>query len=349
MTDDLTEATGLTSMSSRARMRAARSTPAPVATVVVATHNRCTLLGRLLVALAQQVGAPAFEVVVVDDASSDGTWDELEQGTASSPFPLRPIRVPVNRGPAHARNLGWRASAADVVCFTDDDCIPVATWLAELLRRTDQADIVQGRTEPNPDQLDRRGPFSRTMIVPYEQGFYETCNIAFRRSVLDRLGGFDESFRYPFGEDTDLAWRARRSGARTTFATDALVHHEVWPSDLRATFRDAKRLEGIVHVTRNHPDLRRQVGWSLFARTSHPAALAALAGLLMVLSRPRSRQAWAVAGLLGVRYGWECRRHRPPPPARWQWAGVVPASLTVDLYESAVMAAASIHYRTVLL
>lgn len=333
MTDDLTGATS----------------PAPVATVVVATHNRRALLARLVVALTRQVGAPAFEVVVVDDASNDGTWDELERAAASSPFPLQRIRVPVNRGPAHARNLGWRAAAADVVCFTDDDCIPVATWLAGLLRRVDQADIVQGRTEPNPEQLDRRGPFSRTMIVPFEQGFYETCNIAYRRPVLERLGGFDESFRNPFGEDTDLAWRARGSGARTTFAADALVHHEMWPSHVCATFRDAKRLEGMVHATRNHPDLRRQVGWRLFARTSHPAALAALAGLLMVLSRPRARSAWAVAGSLGLRYAWVCRRHRPPPPARWQWVGVVPAALTVDLYEFAVMAAASARYRTVLL
>lgn len=331
-------------------MRGDRDTqPSPAASIVIATHNRHDLLRRTLDALARQEGAPPFEVVVVDDASTDGTWDSLKGRPSAWPFPLHPVRVEENRGPAHARNLGWRSASADVVCFTDDDCVATPTWLANLLRHIEGADVVQGFTEPNPMQIDRRGPFSRSITVRFEEGFYETCNIAYRRPVLERLGGFDESFRYPFGEDCDLAWRAKSSGSRTAFAADAVVYHDIWPSDLRAAFRNAKRLEGIVHATKNHPALRDNTKWRVFGRGTHPAALQALAGLGLVAARPRSLPVWTAAGGLGLWYAWVTRRHRHKPPEKWQWIGVVPAAFTVDLYEIAVMAKASLRYRTFLI
>lgn len=321
---------------------------APAASVVIATYNRRAMLEATLDALEVQVGAPRFEVVVVDDASPDDTQAMLAARPAGR-FELRSIRVERNRGPAHARNLGWQAARAATVCFTDDDCVPTPGWLAALLAPTDGVDLVQGRTEPNPDHADRRGPFSRTMIVVHEEGFYETCNIAYPRALLARLGGFDESFRFPFGEDTDLAWRAREQGATTTFAPEALVHHVVWPSDAGAAFRNVPRIDGIVHMVSKHPDLRHHVGWRRFARRTHPPALLAGAAIVGVLGRPRSKAAWAAAGAAGLRYAWTCRRHRPPPPRRWQWVLVVPVALGVDLAEVAVMARASWRYRAVLL
>jgi glycosyltransferase involved in cell wall biosynthesis len=180
----------------------------PQASVVIATHNRRDRILRTLDALAGQVGAPPFEVIVVDDGSTDWTHAALTARTGD-PYPLRAIRQEPNRGPAAARNAGWRAATAGVVCFTDDDCTPDPGWLAALTAASDHADISQGRTMPDPGQAGNRGPFSRTMTVPFEEGFYETCNIAYHRGLLERLGGFDESFRYPYGEDTDLAWRGR--------------------------------------------------------------------------------------------------------------------------------------------
>lgn len=321
----------------------------PAASVVIATYNRRAMLEATLDALATQVGAPPFEVVVVDDASPDDTQAMLAARAASSPYPLRSIRVEQNRGPAHARNRGWRAARGSIVCFTDDDCVPSASWVAELVRRIPDADVVQGRTEPSPAQADRRGPFSRTMVVTDEEGFYETCNIAYRRAVLERLDGFDESFRFPFGEDTDLAWRARDAGARTAFAAKALVHHEVWPSDLGVAFRTVPRIDGLVHMVAKHPALRSHVGWRRFARRTHPPALLALAAAIIVGARPGSKLAWAAAGAAGAGYAWTCRRHRPPPTPRWKWVAVVPAALLVDLAEVAVMARASARYRTLLL
>lgn len=323
---------------------------APVdVSIVVATHNRRARLLRLIDALDAQCEPPRFELVVVDDASSDGTAAAVECRAKRSAFPIAVVVQPTNRGPAAARNRGWQAARGPIVCFTDDDCVPGPGWLASLVAATANADIAQGRTVPDPDQIANRGPFSRSMDVPFEQGFYETCNIAYRRDVIERAGGFDEAFRFPYGEDTDLAWRAKEHGARTVFVADAVVRHDVWPSDYRAHLRDMRRREGVVLVFRKHPALRGHFGKGIFFRPIHPPALVATGALAVLASRPRSpaRAASATAALLW--YAWVCRRFRPNPPRRRQWLGVVPLALGADLYEIAVMARASVRYRTVLL
>src|SRR4051812_244886 len=91
------------------------------ASVVVATRNRAALLPRLVAALEAQAGAPAFEVVLVDDASHDHTPTTLEQLTESASVPVRHLRLDENRGPATARNAGWRAARGELIAFTDDD------------------------------------------------------------------------------------------------------------------------------------------------------------------------------------------------------------------------------------
>lgn len=317
--------------------------------VVVATHNRRDRLDRLVDALASQQEAPPFELVVVDDASTDGTPAAVEGRAEDLPFPVSVLRQDRNGGPAQARNRGWRAARGDIVCFTDDDCVPQATWLARLVGGMDGADVAQGRTIPSPDQRANRGPFSRSMDVPFEQGFYETCNIAYRRDDLERLGGFDEAFRFPYGEDTDLAWRAREAGARTTFVADAVVHHDVWPSDYPAHLRDMRRREGIVLAFRKHPHLRQHLGKGLFFRPIHPPALVAAGAITVFAIRPRSPARAAAAAGAALWYAWVCRRFRPNPPRRREWLEVVPLALVADLYEIAVMARASARYRTLLL
>ena len=198
--------------------------------VIVPTYSRARMLPRLIAGLEAQLGDLDFEVVVVDDASKDDTAAVLEQIAATSPLTLRLIRQPRNRGPAAARNLGWRSTTAQVVVFTDDDCTAEPGWLTRLVAGADHADIVQGRTIPDPTELDQTGPFSRTLTIEHEDGFYQTCNIAYRRHVLEEAGGFDEAFRFAAGEDTDLAWRAREAGAKTAFLDDAVVRHTVRPS-----------------------------------------------------------------------------------------------------------------------
>jgi len=313
--------------------------------VVVATHNRAHLLPRLVDALAAQADVDGLEAVVVDDGSTDDTAAVLDRLAGTAPFRLVPVHRRAPAGAATARNEGWRIATGDIVLFTDDDCTPQPGWARSLVAALDGADVVQGRTLPAPDQIDDLGPFSHTIEVTSEAGEYETCNMAYRRPVLEAVGGFGEEFRYPYGEDTDLAWRAKAAGFRTAFAPDALVHHDVRPSRFTPYLRDRRRREGMVLTMRNHPDLRRRLWAGVFLHPSHAAALAvaatgALAG--------RRRTPLRVAMLVGASgwYAWNCRRTRPRPRRRAAWLVVVPAALVADLYETAVVARAAFRYRT---
>ena len=107
----------------------------PEIAVVAATHNRSDRLAALLDALrAQTLGSDRFEVVIVDDASSDGTRELLAEARGRGDLALTVLHQDSSRGPAAARNAGWRAATAPLVAFTDDDCRPSPGWLAAGLR-----------------------------------------------------------------------------------------------------------------------------------------------------------------------------------------------------------------------
>ena len=327
------------------------SVPAPSVAVVVATHQRRALLPRLIDALAAQELAPGerMEVVVVDDGSTDGTWEELQRLAADSPVPLQVLRQDRPTGPAGARNRGWRASSAPVVAFTDDDCVPTPGWLAALVAplRGGAADLVQGATMPERAEWDGSGPFARTMWVLDEDGFYATCNMAYRRAVLERAGGFDERFVRPFGEDTDLAWRAIEAGARTAFVEDAVVHHRVWPSSWPDHMRDRLRREGIVLAAREHPQIRERFWRPRWYQASHPRAVLAAAGAAAALAgRGRLRLAAPLLAAPYVRYRLVERRL---PCRTRNLVPVIALALVADLAEVGVLAVASARYRTLLL
>jgi GT2 family glycosyltransferase len=314
--------------------------------VVVATHNRAKLLPRLIAGLASQQGVDSFEVVIVDDASRDETGRTLAELASEAPITIRSIRLSENVGAAAARNVGWRATRAPLIAFTDDDCVPQPRWLATLVWGLSRHDLVQGRTLPDPEQWEKFGPFARTIDVSAEHGYYETCNMGYRRSALERVGGFDEEFRYPYGEDCDLAWRVKDGGATSVFLSDAVVYHDIWPSDYGAYLRDKVRREGLVLALRKHPALRRQRG--LFQNGTHSAAILALGGGLAFLQRPKART-FAIAACLGVPYAWNCRHYHPGPARKVEWIRVLPMHLLADLYEVGVLARASLRYGTVVL
>lgn len=309
---------------------------------MVPTRDGAARMPRLLAALRGQDITTLFEVVVVDD----GSTPPLRLDTAD--LPIRCLRHETSRGPAAARNTGWRASKAPLVAFTDDDCAPQPGWLRSLAAGLEDADVVQGRTEPDPEQDGQLGPFSHLIGVTSETGFYETCNIGYRRELLARLGGFDEGFRYPFGEDTDLAWRAKAAGARTAFAADAVVLHDVTPSDFGAHLRRLRRREGLVMAIERHPELRAATGLGLFLRPTHlPALTAAGAGVAFV-TKPSVRTLMGAAAA-GAWYARTCRWNTFKPPQKRDWAKVVPLRFVADLWEIAVLARASVRYGAVLL
>ncbi len=232
----------------------------PRVSVVVSTFDRPGRLARLLDALrAQTLGRDAFEVVVVDNGSGPSTGQLLAAARTRGDLDLRCERHEVTVGPAGGRNAGWRVARAPMVAFTDDDCRPAPGWLDALLAvcAAHPEAIVQGPTRPDPDDAARQGWLSHTVEIERLGPQYETCNIAYPRKVLERLGGFDDSFgRRPAGEDTDLAWRAIEAGTTTVFAPEALVWHAVERVGARGRLRIAGRWGPAVRVLAEHPGAR---------------------------------------------------------------------------------------------
>src|SRR5690242_17185941 len=106
------------------------------------------MLEALLDSLGRQsFDSSRFEVIVVDDASTDGTGEVLEQVAERAPYELRSLGG-TGSGPAAARNRGWREASAPLVAFTDDDCVVTPVWLEELVEASDgEETVVQGRTD----------------------------------------------------------------------------------------------------------------------------------------------------------------------------------------------------------
>jgi GT2 family glycosyltransferase len=208
---------------------------------------------------------------------------------------------------------------------------------------------VQGRTLPIPEREAGRGPFARSLWIHEDEGRYETCNMGYRRAVLEEIGGFDEGFELPYGEDIDLGWRARELGARFLFDRDALVHHEVFPSSFFAYLRDTRRRQGVVRALSRHPGFRGQLHNRWFYRASHPPALLAAAGIVLVLARPRSAWRYVGAALLGLPYVHYRIGEDPLPCRRRNLIPVIGLALIADLAEVEVLLRSSVRYRTLLL
>lgn len=283
-------------------------------TVVIPAVDRVALLARCLDGLA---GA---DVLVVHDGDEGVRRLLSERG-------LHGLQIG-DHGVSAKRNAGWRVARTDWVAFTDDDCVPAPGWLDALL--ADGADLVAGPVQPHPDD-DAAGLWART-VTATEPGFYPGCNLLVRRTALERVGGFDEALRG--GEDTDLAWRVRESGASHGWAGDAVVWHAVRAVTFPEQLRSLPRWAGLPLVVRRHPALRALAHHRIFWKESHPAAILALAALLL--------STWDRRALLGV---------LPVVARRVPEAGVRDGvQLAVnDLAEALVLIAGSLRHRSVLL
>ena len=320
----------------------------PDVTVVVPTFQRANLLGRLVGALeAQTLPTDRFEVVVVDDASTDDTPAVLATLAADSPLRITVVRQPVNGGPAAARNAGIAHARAEVIAFTDDDCVPEPGWLVSGLEALGGGTAAAvGRTVSALDQSE--GPFSRTLRVEDDR-FMQTCNVFYRRDVLRAAGGFDGALRT--GEDTDLGLRVREQGHTVTFAPEALVVHDVRPSSLSAALRDAARWVDLPAVVGRHPQVRRtHLTWRVFWKPTHPPAILAAVGLLVAAAPGPARRRRALAGAVAL-LPWLRRRWVLQPLARGRAAraATLPGALAVDLTEVATMVRGSARHRSLVL
>ncbi|AKJ30602.1 glycosyltransferase family 2 protein [Caldimonas brevitalea] len=199
--------------------------------VVVPTYKRPQLLLRCLDALVDQRFEPsAYEIVVVDDGQCDETEAvvaQVAEQTRGSPE-VRYLRPDGTRGPAAARNRGWRAAAAPIIAFTDDDTIPDRDWLryGVLAMSMDRVAVWGRVVVPTPDVPTDHEKNTRGL----EEAEFVTANCFVRRDALDAIGGFDERFKRAWREDADLYFSLLQRFGTVDPVPAAMVVHPVRPA-----------------------------------------------------------------------------------------------------------------------
>ena len=319
------------------------------ASVVVPTRNRSERLLRLLDALDTQDLAEPFEVVVVDDGSKDDTLERLQVAAPSRRYSLVVVPSAVTTGPGGARNRGWREAQGELIAFVDDDCVPVPGWLRALTDGLVDADIAVGRTKPPDDQLDRIGPFSSYLDIDHN-GSFSTCNIAYRRQVLEEMGGFDEvRFVWPNGEDTDLGLRSVKAGYTDAYVAEALMWHDVGASEFMAHLSRIRRMDGLVALVAAHPESRQIMHASWFLRSVDKAVLIAWAAALGLALRPRMVGTRVFAAVAVMLYVWQFRKCHYDPRSTLESVTTVPMGFVADSWAVMVLIRSSARHRALLL
>jgi glycosyltransferase involved in cell wall biosynthesis len=196
--------------------------------VIIPAHNAAQTLAACLEALIRQTSVDvAYEIIVIDDGSTDNTRYLAESAG------VRVIRQE-KRGPASARNAGILAAAGEIVCFTDADCVPEPNWLkqitASLFAKTEIAGCKGTYC------TDQRERVARFVQLEYEEKynrlrrhprimFIDFYSAAFRRHILIENDGFDERFTRANSEDRELSYRLAARGYHMVFQPLAVVRH----------------------------------------------------------------------------------------------------------------------------
>lgn len=312
--------------------------------MVVPVRNRRDLLAHMLDGFEKQTFRD-FELVVVDDGSTDGCAAEA-LSRAEAGLPVR-VLSSGGRGAVEARRLGVSDSLGEIIAFTDSDCYPRPGWLEAGVRVIEGgADVVKGATHPERWPM---APFERSM-ASFDEGLYPTCNMFYRRDVYERFGGFDGKwgenlgFRFGrgarglgFGEDTMLAWRARRGGALVRYEEKAAVEHHVFPPDVPDSLSRIAVIGAFPALLREVPELEPQLlRYGLFFGDRSRVPLYFTVALLLL-----GRRKATVCALAWWGYQ-RARDLRPAPVNRWRKVALIPAEMAVDATTAATLISGSI-------
>ena len=314
----------------------------PKVSVVICAYNAEPTMHACLTSL-QNLKYPAFEVIVVDDGSTDRT------GAIADGFEGMHVIHQENKGLSAARNVGIAASLGEIVAFTDSDCVVDPDWLHYLVATFIQTGFpaVGGPNLPPPEDsvvaacvaASPGGPL-HVLLDDVEAEHIPGCNMAFRREVLDEIGGFDPIYRSA-GDDVDVCWRLQDRGHRIGFSPAAMVWH-FRRNTMKAYIGQQKgygKAEALLYF--RHPHRFNALGYSRWRGRIYGGISALFSlrrpviyggvfgrGLFQTLYQPPSTVLsylpftleWNLVGALLLAYG--------AVKGGWYWLGAAPVALS---------------------
>src|SRR5262245_40976248 len=298
----------------------------PKLSVVIPTKNRAALLAECLERIeSQTVSRDQYEVIVIDNDSSDDTRIVLEQ--RAKLHPNLKFGVQEKPGDAATRNAGLRCASGDLILFVDDDVQAEPSLIQAHLerhRKNPNASVIGAVSMPWGDTSD---PFLRYLrdhriMNPYtaskgpiDFSYYHTCNVSTPTGLLLRVGGFNENFSVYGMEDIELGYRLEQAGSRMVFAPEARAVHYRFPDYSNFVERSEQAGYSLGHLIRLHPELKtRFVDSCRFARHLkgiHPLyrwASTAMSALITLMTNwERTRGSVPLTRLMDVHYSWSIR------------------------------------------
>lgn len=207
--------------------------------IIVATKDRAAYLDRAIESFGRQIGAPDFELIVVDNGSTDATPQVVERARKEQPFEITyAYEERPNRGAA--RNRGIAVAQGHIAVFCDDDVFAPPGFLsAHETAHFSSNFVVSGPILNVPSYHERPKPG----LANFSRAFLCTCNVSVPLAALKAVKGFDEQFNLYGWEDTELGVRLREHGLRAKFAWGAYLWHIKPPQDVTLESELEKTLE----------------------------------------------------------------------------------------------------------
>lgn len=241
-------------------MRARESDP--FVSVVFATYNREEMLKECLESIFNQsYPKDKYEVIVVNDGSTDGTEEVLKEYERRAPCKLKWFSQE-NKGAAIAFNLGIYNAKGEIIGFTADDCIVEPTWIEQAVSYFEDEKIgcVQGiiASQPyNENKLEHLFEIAYGVTHTEDTGRYAGANMFYRKKAIVEAGCFD--LEVVWGEDTDLAYKVKRMGYEIIFCGEKtmIVYHAVKYISYSDFFKSLKKYEFFALQLKRNPEIRK--------------------------------------------------------------------------------------------
>lgn len=231
----------------------------PYISIVIPTFQRPALLVRCLHALAhQRFPKDQYEIIVVTDGPDECTLSMIQQQAIATPV-IKVYALPVKKGPAAARNLGWQKASGSLILFTDDDCIPHNYWIeafytAHILQPYKVAAFTGQVLVPR----SKKPTDYEKNIAWLEKADFVTANCACTKAALEQTQGFDEAFTMAWREDSDLHFKLIDHGIPIHMVQNALVTHPVRKARWGVSLKEQKKSMFNALLYKKYPGLYKQ-------------------------------------------------------------------------------------------